>query len=79
MAARSGRRTQREVQFLKQVGILSGLSEEELEHVFKISHRVEVNAGTVIMREGEPGESMFFFAEGEVNVSKSLTLKVGAK
>lgn len=79
MAARSARRNQREMQFLKQVGILSGLSEEELEHVFEISHRVEVDAGTVIMREGEPGDSMFFFAEGEVNVSKTLTMKVGAK
>jgi len=68
---------QREV--LKKVGILGDLSEEELERIRAITHRVDVPAGTELMHEGDVGDSMCLFAAGEVTVTKNLTLKEGRK
>lgn len=62
---------------LAKVGILAGLGEKELEKVLAISKRVEFKAGETIMHEGEQGESLYFFVEGEVDVTKNLTLKLG--
>ncbi|NOY09966.1 MAG: cyclic nucleotide-binding domain-containing protein [Spirochaetes bacterium] len=64
---------------LKKVGILSDLTEAERNLIFKIARKVEVSSGDIIMREGEIGDSMFLFLEGEVEVSKNLTLKVGKR
>jgi CRP/FNR family transcriptional regulator, cyclic AMP receptor protein len=62
---------------LAKVGILGGLSAEELGKVLAISERVEFKAGETIMHEGEQGDSMYFFVAGEVDVTKNLTLKLG--
>jgi len=51
---------------LAKVGILAGLGEKELEKVLAISKRVEFKAGETIMHEGEQGESLYFFVEGEL-------------
>ncbi len=67
------------IESFKRIGILSDLTEEELEEVYKIAKKVEFPAGAVIMKEGEVGDSMFLFLEGEVEVSKNLTLKIGKK
>lgn len=71
------RRTESGREILKQVNILADLTDEELDTVYRISKKVEVSAGHVIMTEGEVGDSMFFFVEGEVDVSKLLTMKIG--
>lgn len=57
--------------------ILKGLSAPELDSLHGIARRVRFAAGEVIMKEGELGDVMYFFIDGEVNVSKELTLKVG--
>ncbi len=56
---------------------LKGLSAQELDAILKIARRVRFASGEVIMREGELGDAMYLFVEGEVKVSKELTLKVG--
>jgi CRP/FNR family transcriptional regulator, cyclic AMP receptor protein len=66
-----------EIALLRKVGILADLDEEDLRKVLAISQRVAFKAGETIMREGEQGESMYFFVEGEVDVTKNLTLKLG--
>jgi CRP/FNR family transcriptional regulator, cyclic AMP receptor protein len=66
-----------EIALLGRVGILAGLAPEELKQVLAISKRVEFKAGETIMHEGEQGESMYFFVEGQVDVTKNLTLKLG--
>jgi CRP/FNR family cyclic AMP-dependent transcriptional regulator len=63
--------------FLKSVPLLADLTREELDLVWSTVHRITTPRGTVIMREGDVGETMYFFAEGEVEVSQKLTLKVG--
>lgn len=62
---------------MRKVGILADLDDEGLRKVLAISQRVAFKAGETIMREGEQGESMYFFVEGEVDVTKNLTLKLG--
>ncbi|MCD6121725.1 MAG: cyclic nucleotide-binding domain-containing protein [Spirochaetales bacterium] len=72
-----GKKNQKDL--LKKVGILSDLDEKERNLIFKIAKKVEVSSGDVIMREGDIGDSMFLFLEGEVEVSKNLTLKIGKR
>ncbi|MCD6398200.1 MAG: cyclic nucleotide-binding domain-containing protein, partial [Spirochaetaceae bacterium] len=64
---------------LKKVAILSDLTDKELEHILSISKIIEVSSDTIIMTEGEPGSTMYFFVKGEVKVSKNLTLKIGKR
>ena len=66
-----------EVELLRKIGILADLGDQDLQKVVAISRRVAFKAGETIMREGEQGESMYFFVEGEVDVTKNLTLKLG--
>ncbi len=66
-----------EIGLLRKVGILADLVEEDLRKVLAISRRVAFKAGETIMHEGEQGETMYFFVEGEVDVTKNLTLKLG--
>jgi CRP/FNR family transcriptional regulator, cyclic AMP receptor protein len=66
-----------EIELLRKVGILADLDDGELRKVLAISQRVAFKAGETIMREGEQGEAMYFFVEGEVDVTKNLTLKLG--
>lgn len=66
-------------EFLKGVGILSRLTNGELALVWNIVKPVEVPAGRVIIVEGDIGDTMYLFAEGQVNVTKNLTLKLGKK
>jgi CRP-like cAMP-binding protein len=66
-------------EFLKGVGILSRLTNGELDLVWNIVKPVEIPAGRVIIVEGDIGDTMYLFAEGQVNVTKNLTLKLGKK
>ncbi len=68
----------RDLRALSSIELLSGLGRGELERFASIGKRVSFKAGDVIMREGEPGDSMYFFLEGLVDVSKELTLKIGS-
>lgn len=68
-----------EITFLQRVDILADLTRGEINRVYPIVRRQAVDAGTVIMREGDPGDEMYLFAEGEVTVSKSLTMKISKR
>lgn len=59
------------------IGLLADLPAEDIEELRRIARPLRVPAGQVIMREGDTGDSMFLFAQGEVLVSKNLTLKIG--
>lgn len=68
-----------EAGLLRKVGILEDLDVADLAKVLAIARRVAFKSGETIMREGEQGETMYFFVEGEVDVTKNLTLKLGDK
>lgn len=63
--------------FLKSVPLLAELTSEELDRVWATVRRVSFPRGAVIMREGDVGDTMYFFAEGEVELTQKLTLKSG--
>jgi len=59
------------------VNLLADLTREERDIVWAIVRRVDVPRGTVVMREGDVGDTMYLFAAGEVEVTQKLTLKTG--
>ena len=74
---RALRKTGPDRESLRKVAVLAGLDDGDLDLIGRIARPVRVGAGEVLMHEGEVGDSMFLFAEGEVSVTKNLTLKVG--
>ena len=67
-----------EYDFFRQVSILKDLKTEHFEKLMPICRRVTFKAGEVILREGESGDTMYLFAEGEVEVTNTLTMKIGS-
>jgi CRP/FNR family cyclic AMP-dependent transcriptional regulator len=63
----------------KKIEILAEFTDPEVESIRRIAKEVRVPTGEVIMREGEVGDSMYLFAEGQVLVTKNLTLKTGKR
>ena len=66
-----------EIDFLKNIYAFQDLDQQEIEFIAQIMSPRTYNAGDVIMKEGEPGQSMYVIAEGEVEVNKTLTMKFG--
>ncbi|RIX43096.1 MAG: serine/threonine protein kinase [Rhodocyclales bacterium GT-UBC] len=56
---------------LRALPFFADFSEVELWEVLRFAQWQRVAAGTVLMRDGEPGTSFCFLAEGELEVSKS--------
>jgi CRP/FNR family cyclic AMP-dependent transcriptional regulator len=63
----------------KKIEMLAEFTDPEVESIRRIAKEVRVPTGEVIMREGEVGDSMYLFAEGQVLVTKNLTLKTGKR
>jgi cAMP-dependent protein kinase regulator len=56
---------------LNRVGLLAGLPGETLAQLAKRMEREEVAPGTVIVREGEPGERFYVLFSGMLSVSQA--------
>ena len=65
------------IEATKKSFIFSNLEEKELAEILKIAREKRFHKGEIIMREGEKGDTMYMIAEGEVEISKSLTMKFG--
>jgi len=63
----------------KKIEMLAEFTDPEVKSIRRIAKEVRVPADEVIMREGEVGDSMYLFAEGQVLVTKNLTLKTGKR
>ncbi len=61
---------------LKEVPIFADLTEDQLDKVMGIISRESFSKGSVIIQEGEEGNTMYILEKGTVEVSKTLTLKV---
>jgi len=55
---------------LKRSPLFAGLSQKELEELAQTSEDMEVEAGTVLARQGESGREFFVVLEGEVDVTR---------
>lgn len=64
-------------ELVKHCFIFSSLDNHELEDIIRITKQQRFNEGDFIMQEGDGGDSMYLIMEGEVEVSKSLTMKFG--
>ena len=56
---------------LEEVSLLAGCSRKQLRGIARISEVVEVPAGTVLARRGDPGEEFFVILDGSARVEVS--------
>lgn len=62
--------------FLKKIPLFSELTDDKLKKIEEIIRYEVVDAGSTIIKEGTKGSEMYILLEGEVEVSKTLLLKV---
>jgi signal transduction histidine kinase len=55
---------------LRQVPLLADLSEEDLEQLHQMAETVSIPAGELVLREGDPGDSLYVVLDGELEVTK---------
>jgi CRP/FNR family transcriptional regulator, dissimilatory nitrate respiration regulator len=57
---------------LKSAAVFAALSEEQLRALADIAERVELEAGAVLFRQGEPADALYLLMSGGVRVFKEL-------
>ena len=65
-----------ELEFLKKFPIFTGLSDEKINKIKSIMREIEYPGGSVIIRDGDRGEEMFILLDGDVEISKQMTIKM---
>src|SRR5215216_3254130 len=55
---------------LRQIPLFADLSEEDLEQLHKMAETVSIPAGQLVLREGDPGDSLYVVLAGELEVTK---------
>ncbi|MEW6660251.1 MAG: cyclic nucleotide-binding domain-containing protein [Thermodesulfobacteriota bacterium] len=58
----------------KKIFLFQDLDEEEIQQVMNHTHPRNFPAGAAILKEGETGDSLFIMCQGEVEITKVLTL-----
>jgi CRP-like cAMP-binding protein len=66
-----------EIAFVKRINIFKDLSDDQIERLLGIVTRKTFKQNEAIIKEGEVGDTMYILLEGTVEISKSLTMKVG--
>ena len=62
---------------VRKASIFKNLEDQEISEVLNIATEKRVREEDLIMQEGDEGSTMYMLLEGEVEVSKSLTMKFG--
>lgn len=57
-------------ELMRRLPLLEGLAEDDLEQLYEMSSIVTVPAGTLLMREGEPGDTLYIIVDGELEILK---------
>jgi CRP/FNR family transcriptional regulator, cyclic AMP receptor protein len=68
-----------DIDFLKKIPLFIGLSSEKLEKVRAVTTTRTFDAGSFIVKENEKGDEMFILLDGEVEVSRTLMLKIAGR
>jgi CRP-like cAMP-binding protein len=63
-----------ETDLFKKIFLFHDLEEEEIKQVLSLAAPRHFPAGEVIIQEGDSGNSVFIMCQGEVEITKSLTL-----
>jgi CRP/FNR family cyclic AMP-dependent transcriptional regulator len=61
-----------DIQLFKKIFLFQDLTAKEIEKVLSLAKSLTFPAGSVIIHEGEAGNSMFIMAQGEVEITKRL-------
>ncbi len=64
-------------EIIKKTFIFEDLDEQEVADILKITKEKRFSKGEIIMQEGREGDGMYVVVDGNVEVSKTLTMKVG--
>ncbi|UCH00371.1 MAG: cyclic nucleotide-binding domain-containing protein [Deltaproteobacteria bacterium] len=62
---------------IKKTFIFENLDEQEVAAILKITKEKRFSKGEIIMQEGHEGDTMYIVVNGSIEVSKTLTMKVG--
>ncbi|MCK9407719.1 MAG: cyclic nucleotide-binding domain-containing protein [Bacteriovoracaceae bacterium] len=65
-----------DIGFLEKIPLFTGLPKEKMEQVRSIMTIRTVTQGSFIIRENEQGSELFILLDGEVEVSRTLLLKI---
>ena len=65
--------TDQKLELLKRTPLLEGLGRKEIEAVGMLVDEVDVPAGHVLMREGNPGREFFVLVSGSVGIDRGGT------
>ncbi len=68
-----------DIDFLQKIPLFTGLSAEKLEKVKAITSILTFDADSFIIKENEQGDAMFILLDGEVEVSRTLMLKIAGR
>ena len=63
-----------DLSLLKKISLFQDLDEKEIKQVLKLAVPETVPAGSVIIQEGDAGDSMYILCQGEVEITKRLGL-----
>lgn len=63
-----------ELDFLKKILLFQDLDQKDIEQVLQLAVRKTVPAGSVVIQEGDAGNSMYILCRGEVEITKRLGL-----
>ncbi len=65
-----------DIDFLEKIPLFIGLKREDMERVRSIMTLRTITEGSFIIKENEQGHEMFVLLDGEVEVSRTLLLKI---
>jgi signal transduction histidine kinase len=57
-------------EYLSQLPLFSGLQDQDLDDLYGMAEVVQLQAGQVLMEEGEPGDCLYIATEGRFEISK---------
>jgi CRP-like cAMP-binding protein len=58
------------LELLKRTPLLAGLTRDDLNEVGRLADEVDIPAGKVLMKEGEPGREFYVIVDGTVRIER---------
>jgi CRP-like cAMP-binding protein len=58
------------LELLKRTPLLADLSKRDIEEVGRLADEVDVRAGRVLLKEGDPGREFFVIIDGQIEITK---------
>jgi CRP/FNR family cyclic AMP-dependent transcriptional regulator len=68
---------EQEIDLLRETDVFKNLSGPQIAKILQVARNLTFPEGTVIMKEGDEGNTMYLIMEGTVEVAKSLVMEDG--